>query len=214
VLTNNDLGLIARFLRVLKLDMAKPRLSATLTLTNHFHDQGKGIQIGLVNLAIPDIDNALKDIADTPVVPPLYPVAVDRIGRAQNEIAAALAATMFAVRAGHLSNGVSLVENARDNSVRISRTTRAREISCSEGFATLKTPMTRGRAERPDALSGRASSPVESGRCSPPFSVFTGPTQMMHFAMGLPRGDPTEFAGPGAPNRVVCAASAGNARTP
>jgi hypothetical protein len=118
VLANNDLSLIGRFLRVLNgalnLDMAKQRLNAALTLANRFHDQGKAIQIGLVNLATPELNDALLDLTDAPVVPPLYPVAQDRIGMAESEIAAALSATTYAQRAGHLSNAVSRVENARD----------------------------------------------------------------------------------------------------
>lgn len=116
--SNDDLSKMARFLRALNaafnLDIAKQRLRAALALVNRFHDQGVDIQRGLLNLAVPELNDALKDITDTPVVPTLYPVAQDRIGLAQSEIAAALAATSYAERSGHTSNAVSRVENARD----------------------------------------------------------------------------------------------------
>lgn len=116
--SNDDLVKIARFLRALNaafnLDIAKQRLRAALTLVNQFHDQRADIQSGLAELAEVEIDDALTDITDTPVVPPLYPIAQDRIGLAKSEIAAALSAATFAQRAGHLSNAVSRVENARD----------------------------------------------------------------------------------------------------
>jgi hypothetical protein len=44
---------------------------------------------------------------------PFYPVSVDRLGLAQQEIAAAMTAPASS-RAGHISNAVSRVENARD----------------------------------------------------------------------------------------------------
>lgn len=95
--SNDDLSKMARFLRALNaafnLDIAKQRLRAALALVNRFHDQGIDIQRGLLNLAVPELNDALKDITDTPVVPTLYPVAQDRIGLAQSEIAAASAAS-------------------------------------------------------------------------------------------------------------------------
>ena len=118
--SNDDLVKIARFLRALNaafnLDIAKQRLRAALTLANGFHDERADIQLTLAALASNELVDALTDITDTPVVPPLYPVAQDRIGLAQSEIAAATAATTYAVRAGHLSErGVPRVENvARD----------------------------------------------------------------------------------------------------
>jgi len=61
-----------------------------------------------------ELNDAFVDFTDTPVVPSLYPVAQDRIGLAQSEIAQALSATSYADRAGHLSNAYSRVLDARD----------------------------------------------------------------------------------------------------
>ena len=44
----------------------------------------------------------------------LYPVAVDRLNLAKNQIAAAIAAPTSSQRQGPLSNAISRVENARD----------------------------------------------------------------------------------------------------
>ena len=44
---------------------------------------------------------------------PFYPVAVDRLGLAKTEIAAAIASPVSS-RGGHISNAVSRIENARD----------------------------------------------------------------------------------------------------
>jgi hypothetical protein len=116
--SNEDLVRMARFLRVLNaafnLDIAKQRLRAALTLVNRFQDQRSDIQLQLAQLAGVELDDAFVDITDSPVVPPLYPVAQDRIGLAKSEIAAAVSSMTAGERSGHLSNAVSRVENARD----------------------------------------------------------------------------------------------------
>jgi hypothetical protein len=108
---------MARFLRALNtalnLDMAKQRLRAALTLFDRFRDTRKDIQIGLMNLAVNELDDALGDITSPRQTQPFYPVAVDRIGLAKQEIAAALVAPASS-RGGRISNAVSRVENARD----------------------------------------------------------------------------------------------------
>ena len=109
---------IARFLRdinaAFNLDIARQRLRAALTLANQFQDQRVDIQVVLAGLATNELTDALLDITDGPVAPPLHPVAQDRIGMAKSEITSAINAFTFAGRAAHLSNAISRVENARD----------------------------------------------------------------------------------------------------
>jgi hypothetical protein len=116
--SNDDANLIARFLRGLNaafnLDMAKQRLVAAQTLLNKFHDSGLAIQIGLVNLATAEIDDALQVLTDQATPQPFYPVSVDRLNLAKTEIASVLAAPTFVQRQGPLSNAISRVQNARD----------------------------------------------------------------------------------------------------
>ena len=118
VLTNDDLVKIARFLRdinaAFNLDIAKQRLRAALTLVNTFHDVRADVQLGLIQLAVNELNDAMLDMTDTPVVPTLHPVAQDRINLAKTEIAAAIASTTYGERSGHISTAVSRVENARD----------------------------------------------------------------------------------------------------
>jgi hypothetical protein len=108
---------IARFLRALNtafnLDLAKQRLDATMTLFNRYRDTRVDIQIGLMNLANAELNDALEVLTNTRTTQPFYPVSVDRIGLAQSEIAAAIAAPASS-RGGHISNAISRVENARD----------------------------------------------------------------------------------------------------
>jgi cytochrome c peroxidase len=117
VISSDDGFRIGRFLRALNvalnLDMAKQRLRAALTLANRFGDSGVDIQRGLLTLGQAEIDDALGVINDPNVAQPFYPVAVDRLGLATTEIAAAMTAPASS-RAGHISNAVSRVENARD----------------------------------------------------------------------------------------------------
>ena len=114
----DDVGNIGRFLRSINcafnLDLAKQRLQAAQTLVNRFHDTRADVQLGLLNLAQAEINDALRVIDDGVVVQPMLPVAQDRIGLATTEIGAALAATSFSSRAGHISTAISRVENARD----------------------------------------------------------------------------------------------------
>jgi cytochrome c peroxidase len=109
-----DAADIARFLRALNgafnLDLAKQRLDAANVLVTRFRDFRADIQKRLMQLAVNEIDDALKDIADVN----MYPVAQDRIGLAKQEIAAGLAATTFSERQNRISNGISRVLNARD----------------------------------------------------------------------------------------------------
>jgi hypothetical protein len=108
---------IARFLRALNvafnLDLAKQRVCAALTVFDRFRDQNVDIQIKLLRLADAEIDDALAVLQSNRVAQPFYSVAVDRLGLAKAEIAAAIAAPASS-RGGSLSNAVSRIESARD----------------------------------------------------------------------------------------------------
>jgi hypothetical protein len=110
---------IGRFLRVLNiafnLDIAKQRLSAAQTLINRFHDEHVGVQRELIRLAEVEIDDALEVLNGQLVEKPFLPVAVDRLGLAKAEIAAALApGASWQTRQNRVSNAISRVLNARD----------------------------------------------------------------------------------------------------
>lgn len=110
---------IARFLRVLNvafnLDIAKQRLTAAETLVNLFHDTRADIQIGLANLAMKEINDALGVLTSSRTAQPFLPVAVDRLGLANAEIVAAVdPSATWGTRQNHISNAISRVLNARD----------------------------------------------------------------------------------------------------
>jgi hypothetical protein len=115
--SNEDGLAIGRFLRALNvalnLDMAKQRARGALTLFNRFRDTRKDLQIKLLQLAEAEIDDALAVLTSVRTTQPFYPVAVDRLGLAKAEIAAAIAAPASS-RGGKISNAVSRIENARD----------------------------------------------------------------------------------------------------
>jgi cytochrome c peroxidase len=115
--TNDEGFAIGRFLRALNiafnLDIAKQRLRAAMTLFNRFGDTRVDLQIKLMQLADAELDDAHDVLATGKVAQPFYPVAVDRIGLAKSEIAAAITSPASS-RGGHLSNAISRVENARD----------------------------------------------------------------------------------------------------
>jgi hypothetical protein len=114
--TTDEGNAIGRFLRALNtafnLDLAVQRVSAALTLFNRFQDTRKDIQIGLLQLADTELNDALTVLTHAPTQP-FYPVSVDRIGIARSEIAAAIIAPASS-RGGHISNAMSRVQNARD----------------------------------------------------------------------------------------------------
>ena len=125
-LSEEEILKVGRFLRVLNtalnLDMAKQRLQAALTLATRFPGTRVDIQLGLLHLADVELDDARDVLTMLPTatsqgvpstLPPLYPVSVNRIGLAKSEIAASLKSSSSA-RAGHISNAVSRVQNARD----------------------------------------------------------------------------------------------------
>ncbi len=116
--SNDDANLIARFLRglnvALNLDMAQQRLTAVQTLANQFHDTGADVQKGLMQLAENELDDALSVLTDQATTQPFYPVSVDRIGLAKQEIDAGLSATHWSTRQSHVSTASSRVQNARD----------------------------------------------------------------------------------------------------
>ena len=53
--------------------MAKQRLRAAQTILNRFHDQHRDIQVGLINLAIAELDDALEVLTAARLITPLYP---------------------------------------------------------------------------------------------------------------------------------------------
>jgi hypothetical protein len=113
---NTDEGnAIGRFLRALNvafnLDLAKQRLSAARTLFNRFGGSSTALQIGLMQLADTELNDALTVLSHAPLQP-FYPVSVDQIGLARTEIANAIAAPVSS-RGGYISNAVSRVETAR-----------------------------------------------------------------------------------------------------
>jgi hypothetical protein len=113
-----DIEIVGRFIRALNvalnIDMAKQRLRASQTILNRFHDQNLDVQVGLINLATAEIDDALEVLTAARVAKPFYPVAVDRLNLAKTEIANALAGPTWVQRQGPLSNAISRTENARD----------------------------------------------------------------------------------------------------
>jgi hypothetical protein len=118
VITGDDITNIGRFLRglnvALNLDMAKQRLRAAQTILNKFHDGHADVQKQLIFLAKEELDDALAVLTSSNTPQPFYPVSVDRIGMAEQEIANAIAAANSTQRQGPLSNAISRVENARD----------------------------------------------------------------------------------------------------
>jgi len=114
--SNEEGNAIGRFLRALNvafnLDLAKQRLNAALTLFSRFGATRVDLQIGLMQLADTELNDALTVLNHAPAQP-FYPVSVDQIGIARSEITAAIASPISS-RGGHLSNAVSRVEGARD----------------------------------------------------------------------------------------------------
>jgi hypothetical protein len=94
------------------MDLARQRLRAAQTLFNRFRDTRVDIQIGLLDLASVEIDDALTVLGRAPTQP-FYPVSVDRLNLAKAEILAARSAPASS-RGGHISNAISRVENGRD----------------------------------------------------------------------------------------------------
>jgi len=115
--SNEDGLAMGRFLRALNtafnLDIAKQRARGALTLFNRFRDTRKDVQIKLLQLAENEIDDAIAVLTSVRTTQPFYPVAVERLGLAKAEIAAAIAAPASS-RGGKISNAVSRIENARD----------------------------------------------------------------------------------------------------
>ncbi|WP_437674089.1 hypothetical protein [Sorangium sp. So ce131] len=116
--TGDDINKMGRFLRVLSaafnLDIAKQRLQAAQTLVNQFHNTRADIQLGLMDLARVEIDDALEVLAVGAGATPLHSVAQTRLQEAKSEIAAGLAATTWSQRQSRISTAISRVQNARD----------------------------------------------------------------------------------------------------
>jgi len=114
--TADEGNAIGRFLRALNvafnLDLAKQRLAAARTLSTRFGASSSAIQLGLLQLADTELNDALTVLSHAPLQP-FYPVTVDQINLAKSEIAAAIGAPA-ASRGGPISNAVSRVETARN----------------------------------------------------------------------------------------------------
>ena len=67
-----------------------------------------------MQLAESELNDVLTVPTDPATAQPFYPVAVGRIGLAEQEIEAGRAATDWSTRQGHISTGFSRVQNARD----------------------------------------------------------------------------------------------------
>lgn len=111
----DEINQIGRFLRVLNaafnLDIARQRLDAAQVLVNRFRDEGTPIQVGLLQLAEVEIDDALEALSGVG----LHPAAQERLGLAKSEIQAGIAASSSSVRQNRISNALSRVLNARDH---------------------------------------------------------------------------------------------------
>src|SRR4029079_8681202 len=81
---------------------------------NTFHDGHADVQKFLIFLAQEELNDALTVLTSSNTPQPFYPVSVDRIGLATQEISNAIAAANSVQRQGPLSNAISRVENARD----------------------------------------------------------------------------------------------------
>jgi cytochrome c peroxidase len=107
-----DAGDITRFLRTLNgafnIDIARQRLNAARTLVQRFGNAQADVQLGLLELARVEIDDAVE------VFDSMYPVATERLAAARDEINLGLAASTAAQRANRIDNAISGVLNARD----------------------------------------------------------------------------------------------------
>ena len=108
-----SIGIVVAQSTAFNLDIAKQRARGALTLFNRFGDSRKDVQIKLLQLAVNEIDDAIAVLTSVRTTQPFYPVAVERLGLAKAEIAAAIAAPASS-RGGKISNAVSRIENARD----------------------------------------------------------------------------------------------------
>jgi hypothetical protein len=95
------------------IDIAKQRARAALTLANRFGDTGLNIQQQLLVLAEKELDDAQRVLTRGGTPQPFYPDSVNSIFMAENELQIALISPVSS-RAGHISNAVSRIENARD----------------------------------------------------------------------------------------------------
>jgi hypothetical protein len=111
-----DAGAIVLFLDTLNgalnMDIARQRLNAALTLVQRFGNTGVDIQKKLMELARVEIDDAIEVLSDPADV--LYPVAIDRLNGARDEINQGLAASTSGERLNRIDNARSRVLNARD----------------------------------------------------------------------------------------------------
>lgn len=113
--TTDEGNAIGRFLRALNvalnLDLASQRISAAQTVFNRCQETCRSLQIGLLQLADTELNDALTVLGHAPAQP-FYPVSVDQISQARSEITAAIGLPASS-RPGHVSNALSRVQAAR-----------------------------------------------------------------------------------------------------
>ena len=115
-LQSQDAGVIVLFLDTLNgalnMDIARQRLNAALTLVQRFGNTGVDVQKKLMELARVEIDDAIEVLSDPGDV--LYPIAIDRLNGARDEINQGIAASTSGGRLNRIDNALSRVINARD----------------------------------------------------------------------------------------------------
>jgi hypothetical protein len=115
-LQSQDAGAIVLFLDTLNgalnMDIARQRLNAALTLVQRFGNTGVDVQKKLMELARVEIDDAIEVLSDPADV--LYPIAIDRLNGARDEINQGIAASTSGERLNRIDNALARVNNARD----------------------------------------------------------------------------------------------------
>lgn len=103
---------ISRFLRILNgafnIDIASQRLQAVNTLAASFNETGADIQMRLLELALPELDDALEVLSLD-----IYPDAQEQLRKAETEITLGLAAPTWLERQTHTANAIALCQGAR-----------------------------------------------------------------------------------------------------
>jgi hypothetical protein len=115
-LQSSDLGVIARFLRALNgafnMDIGRQRLEAALTLVRRFGNTRADVQTTLMELARVEIDDAIEVLSSPADV--IYPVALDGLALARDDIHQGLGAPTSVERENGISNALARLNDARD----------------------------------------------------------------------------------------------------
>lgn len=112
-----DSGVIARFLRALNaafnIDIALQRLDATRVLVQRFPRTRVDIQQKLLELARAEVDDASFVLENTPATIPLYPVAVDQLRLAREQIDVGITTPSSTERRTRIDNALTRTRAAR-----------------------------------------------------------------------------------------------------